>query len=66
MHYECFAADDQLFKLIERASVAMHKLAIHVHYAARMQRAQSEVMTVVVANPKRDYLNMDRAIILWI
>jgi hypothetical protein len=34
MHHECFPADDELFKLVEEAAAAMHRLAIHVHYAA--------------------------------
>ena len=34
MHHECFPAYDELFKLVEQASAAMHKLTIHVHYAA--------------------------------
>ena len=34
MHHECFPADDELFKLVEQASAAMHKLAIAVHYAS--------------------------------
>jgi len=29
MHHECFPADDEL---VEQASAAMHKLAIHTHY----------------------------------
>ena len=34
MHHECFPADDELFKLVEQASAAMHRLAIHTHYQA--------------------------------
>ena len=34
MHHECFPADDELFRLVEQASAAMHSLAIAVHYAA--------------------------------
>ncbi len=34
MHHECFPADDELCKLVEQASAAMHGLSIHVHYAA--------------------------------
>ena len=34
MHHECFPADDELFKLVEQASAAMHSLSIAVHYAS--------------------------------
>jgi hypothetical protein len=41
MHHECYPADDELFKLVEQASAAMHTLAIHVHYAACEKVKQS-------------------------
>ena len=34
MRHECFPADDELFKVVEQASAAMHRLAIHTHYAS--------------------------------
>jgi hypothetical protein len=31
VRHECFSAGEELFKLLEQASAAMHKLSIHVH-----------------------------------
>ena len=35
-------ADDELFRLVEQASAAMHSLAIHVHYAACEKQAEAD------------------------
>ena len=34
MHHECVPADDELLNLVEQASAAIRRLAIHAHYAA--------------------------------